>query len=324
MTDQAAAAGKSKKKDLVCVTGATGFVASWLIKCLLADGYTVRGTVRDPGNEQKTGHLWALPGAKERLELVKADLLTAGSYDEAVSGCDGVFHTATAVVLIESDPQSEMIDPAVFGTLNVLRSCKKSRSVKRVVMTSSSAAVRFNSIFPSAAIPLDETVWSSIWYAVAKTLAEKEAWQFASDNQLDLIVVLPSFVVGPSLPADNSKTVNDVLHLLKGDGSLIGMLGRMGYVHIDDVARAHLLVYQEPSARGRYLCSATELEPEQLCRLVAARYPHLPIPTRLENVPPVPYYTLNSSKLEKLGLKFKPVETMFDDCIACFRNKHML
>jgi nucleoside-diphosphate-sugar epimerase len=51
---------------------------------------------------------------------------------------------------------------------------------------------------------------------VAKTLAEKEAWQFASDNQLDLIVVLPSFVVGPSLPADNSKTVNDVLHLLKG------------------------------------------------------------------------------------------------------------
>jgi nucleoside-diphosphate-sugar epimerase len=114
------------------------------------------------GNEQKTAHLWALPGAKERLELVKADLLTAGSYDEAVSGCDGVFHTATAVVLIESDPQSEMIDPAVFGTLNVLRSCKKSRSVKRVVMTSSSAAVRFNSIFPSAAIPLDETVWSSV------------------------------------------------------------------------------------------------------------------------------------------------------------------
>jgi nucleoside-diphosphate-sugar epimerase len=55
-----------------------------------------------------------------------------------------------------------------------------------------------------------------MWYAVAKTLAEKEAWQFASDNQLDLIVVLPSFVVGPSLPADNSKTVNDVLHLLKG------------------------------------------------------------------------------------------------------------
>jgi nucleoside-diphosphate-sugar epimerase len=114
------------------------------------------------GNEQKTAHLWALPGAKERLELVKADLLTAGSYDEAVSGCDGVFHTATAVVLIKSDPQSEMIDPAVFGTLNVLRSCKKSRSVKRVVMTSSSAAVRFNSIFPSAGIGLDETVWSSV------------------------------------------------------------------------------------------------------------------------------------------------------------------
>jgi hypothetical protein len=55
-------------------------------------------------------------------------------------------------------------------------------------------------------------------------------------------------------------------------------------------------------------------------------YKHLPCDSfgRLENVPPVPYYTLNSSKLEKLGLKFKPVETMFDDCIAWFHNKHML
>jgi hypothetical protein len=84
----------------------------------------------------------------------------------------------------------------------------------------------------------------------------------------------------PSRHACIGDSWTDDHQMSAGDGSLIGMLGRMGYVHIDDVARAHLLVYQEPSARGRYLCSATELEPEQLCRLVAARYPHLPIPTR--------------------------------------------
>ena len=57
------------------------------------------------GNKQKSAHLWALKGAQERLELVHGDLLTEGSYDAAVAGCEGVFHTATSMAIVHSDPK---------------------------------------------------------------------------------------------------------------------------------------------------------------------------------------------------------------------------
>ncbi|RVW76552.1 Transcription elongation factor SPT6-like [Vitis vinifera] len=86
--------------------------------------YTVRATVRDPNDPKKTEHLLSLDGAKERLRLFKADLLEEGSFDPVVDGCDGVFHTASPVVMQVTDPQTELIDPALKGTINVLRSSK--------------------------------------------------------------------------------------------------------------------------------------------------------------------------------------------------------
>uniref|UniRef100_A0A7I4F6L3 NAD-dependent epimerase/dehydratase domain-containing protein n=1 Tax=Physcomitrium patens TaxID=3218 RepID=A0A7I4F6L3_PHYPA len=278
-----------KSKGTVCVTGATGFVASWLIKCLLQDGYRVRGAVRDPENYEKAAHLWALSGAKERLQLVKGDLLVEGSYDAAVAGCEGVFHTAAALVRIKSDPKAEMLDPTILGTLNVLHSCAKSTTLKRVVLTSSTAAVRFRDDLeqPGAVTYLDEYSWSSIffctkyqiWYSLAKILSEQEAWKFAFLHSIDLVVVLPSFVIGPCLPYPLSKTAQDICDLLNG-GRNFGIHGRMGYVHVDDVARAHILVYETPSAQGRYICSAQEATPQELVQYLADRYPHLQISTK--------------------------------------------
>ncbi|BFG42535.1 hypothetical protein CerSpe_288090 [Prunus speciosa] len=90
----------------VCVTGASGFLASWLIKRLLLSGYHVTGTVRDPGNQKKLAHLWRLEGARERLRLVKADLMEEGSFDDAILGCHGVFHSASPVLKPSSDPKA--------------------------------------------------------------------------------------------------------------------------------------------------------------------------------------------------------------------------
>ncbi|RRT73310.1 hypothetical protein B296_00033474, partial [Ensete ventricosum] len=87
-------------KGRVCVTGASGYVASWLIKRLLQSGYHVIGTVRDPGDHKKLAHLWELVGAKDRLQLVKANLMEEGSFDDAVMECEGVFHTASPVVVV--------------------------------------------------------------------------------------------------------------------------------------------------------------------------------------------------------------------------------
>ncbi|KAJ9704700.1 hypothetical protein PVL29_002984 [Vitis rotundifolia] len=211
----------------VCVTGASGFLASWLVKRLLLSGYHVTGTVRDPGNDKKLAHLWKLEGARERLTLVRADLMEEASFDKAIMGCHGVFHTASPVMGSAADPKAEILVPAVEGTLNVLRSCKKNPSLRRVVLTSSSSAVRVRDDFDPK-IPLDESSWSSvelceslqIWYALSKVLAEKAAWEFCKENGIDLVTVLPSFVIGPSLPPDLCSTAYDVLGLLKGSWSL--------------------------------------------------------------------------------------------------------
>jgi len=92
---------------------------------------------------------------------MRADLTEEGSFDDAVMGCEGVFHIASPVYFGPmSDPKAEIIDPAVKGTLNVLQSCKKNSKLKKVVLTSSVAAVSRPAVFPEAAV-LDETSWSS-------------------------------------------------------------------------------------------------------------------------------------------------------------------
>ncbi|GMN26255.1 hypothetical protein TIFTF001_001239 [Ficus carica] len=145
---------------VVCVTGASGYIASWLVKFLLQRGYTVKASVRDPNDPKKTEHLTSLDGAKERLQLFKANLLEEGSFDSVVNGCDGVFHTASPVYFDVKDPEAEVLDPALKGTLNVLKSCAKSPSVRRVVLTSSMAAVTANGKPRTPNVVVDETWFS--------------------------------------------------------------------------------------------------------------------------------------------------------------------
>lgn len=90
----------------VCVTGGTGYIASCLIHALLQRGYKVRTTVRNPDDKTKTGFLWEFPGAAERLQIFKAELLEEGSFDEAVYGVHTVFHTACPVLFDRNgDPE---------------------------------------------------------------------------------------------------------------------------------------------------------------------------------------------------------------------------
>ncbi|KAL8159409.1 hypothetical protein V2J09_000946 [Rumex salicifolius] len=155
----------------VCMTGGSGYMASWLIKLLLQRGYTVRATVRNLNDEKKTEHLLALDGAKERLHLFEADLLKESSFDSAIDGCDGVFHTASPCRFHCKDPQDELIDPAVKGTINVLNSCAKSSTVKRVVLTCSAGAMLFNGKPISQDTMADETWFSDLQYCTdAKVL----------------------------------------------------------------------------------------------------------------------------------------------------------
>ncbi|XP_057991735.1 phenylacetaldehyde reductase-like isoform X3 [Hevea brasiliensis] len=208
--------------EVVCVTGGSGYIASWLVNFLLQKGYKVKVTVRDPSDPRKTDHLLALDGAKERLHLFKADLLEEGSFDSAIYGCEGVFHAASPVLFSATDPQTELIDPAVKGTLNVLKSCKKVQFIKRVVITSSMATVLYGRKPLTPDVVVDET-WQSdpavckemkLWYMLAKTFAEEAAWNFAEENVIDLVTIHPAYVIGPLLQPTLNFSVEMILNLV--------------------------------------------------------------------------------------------------------------
>jgi nucleoside-diphosphate-sugar epimerase len=130
------------KSSPVLVTGATGYVAGVLIKQLLELGVTVHATVRDPSN---TGRLQYLNDLNEKtpgtLKFFKGDLLDEGSFAEGMEGCAVVFHTASPFITSVQDPKKDLVEPAVHGTRNVLNEATKAGTVKRVVLTSSVAAI---------------------------------------------------------------------------------------------------------------------------------------------------------------------------------------
>lgn len=316
-----------------CVTGGTGFIAAYLVKRLLEDGHFVRTTVRDPGDVEKVGFLWELSGAKERLKIMKADLMVEESFDEAVQGVDGVFHTASPVLVpYDENIKATLIDPCINGTLNVLRSCSKSSSLKRVVLTSSCSSIRYRDDVQQVS-PLNESHWSdpeyckryNLWYAYAKTEAEKEAWKLAKENGIDLVAVNPSFVVGPLLAWQPTSTLHMILSVVKG---LRGEYPNttVGFVHIDDVIAAHILAMEESKASGRLVCSSSVAHWSQIIDMLRAKYPAYPFESKCsssegDNHP----HSMDTSKIIQLGLPpFKTLAQMFDDCIKSFQDKGFL
>ncbi|GMY18352.1 tetraketide alpha-pyrone reductase 2 isoform X2 [Fagus crenata] len=316
-----------------CVTGGTGLIASYLVKTLLEKGYTVRTTVRDPGDVGKVGFLWEFDGAKERLKIMKADLTIEGSFDEAVQGVDGVFHTASPVLVPQDDNiKATLIDPCINGTLNVLGSCSKASSVKRVVLTSSCSAIRYRDDVQQVS-PLNESHWSdpeyckrhNLWYAFAKTLCEKEAWRIAKESGMDLVVVNPSYVVGPLLTPQPTSTLSLILAIIKGDRGAYPNL-MIGFVHIDDVIAAHILAMEEKKATGRLICSSSVAHWSQIIEILRAKYPSYPFENKCsnekgDNNP----HSMDTTKIAQLGFPpFKTLDQMFDDCIRSFQEKGFL
>ncbi|CAA2992236.1 cinnamoyl- reductase 1-like [Olea europaea subsp. europaea] len=270
----------------VCVTGASGYIASWIVKFLLQRGYTVKASIRDLNDPKKTEHLLALDGAKERLHLLKANLLEQGSFDAVVDGCEGVFHTASPFFHAVTDPQAELIDPALKGTLNVLESCAKTPSVKRVVLTSSIAAVAYNGKPRTPEVIVDETWWSNPefckemkqWYVLSKTLAEDAAWKFVKEKGLDMVTINPAMVIGPLLQPTLNTSAAAVLNLIKSPEPYPN--ATFGWVNVKDVANAHILAFENPSANGRYCLVERVAHFSEIVQILRELYPSLPLPEK--------------------------------------------
>ncbi|CAI0470978.1 unnamed protein product [Linum tenue] len=307
----------------VCVTGAGGFIASWIVKLLLARGYSVRGTVRnleDPKNE----HLRELEGAKERLTLWEADLLDYNSLGRAISGCHGVFHAACPI----TDDPEQMLGPAVDGTKNVITAASAAK-VRRVVFTSSVGAVYMDAN-RSTDVVMDESYWSDLeyckdtknWYCYGKTVAEQTAWKLAKEMAVDLVAVNPVVVLGPLLQSSvNASSV----HILKYLAGWVNTYANavQGYVHVRDVARAHVLVFEAQSASGRYLCVDSVIHRGEVVDILAEMFPEYPLPTKCsdEKNPRAKPHKFNCQKLKELGLEFTPVKQCLYETVKSLQEK---
>ncbi|KAM2263556.1 hypothetical protein ACFXTI_039826 [Malus domestica] len=316
--------GESKT---VCVTGASGYIASSLVKLLLQKGYTVKATVRDPNDAKKTEHLLSLDGAKERLHLFKADLLEEGSFDAVIDGCVGVFHTATPVQFSATDPQVEIIEPAVKGTLNVLKSCEKFPAVKRVVLTSSLAAVKVNGKPLTSDVVIDETWYSDPlfceeikqWYPLSKTLAEEAAWKFAKGNGIDLVAIHPGFAIGPLLRPTLNLSVEFLLNLISGiETPFIDY----AFVDVRDIAFAHIQAFEVPSASGRYCLVAQVADGPDTLKILQELYPTLSLPE--PGNPSGSKFQVSKEKAKCLGITFRPLETSLKDTVESLKEKGFL
>ncbi|KAI5419791.1 phenylacetaldehyde reductase [Lathyrus oleraceus] len=322
----------SGEGKVVCVTGASGFIASWIVKFLLQRSYTVRATVRDPSDPKKVDHLIKLDGAKERLQLFKADLLEQGSFDSAVEGCDGVFHTASPVRFrfVVDDPQAELIDPAVKGTLNVLKSCAKSPSLKRVVFTSSNAAVAYNTRPKNPGVIVDETWFSDpdfcresqFWYILSKTLAEAAAWEFVNEHKIDMVVLNPTMVAGPLLQPEVNESVEPILDIING---IPFPNNAIGWVNVKDVANAHIRAYEIASASGRYCLAERVVHYSELAKVLHNLYPSLQISDKCENEEPyITTFHISKEKAISLGMEFTPLEVSLKETVESFREKKIV
>lgn len=246
----------------VAVSGVTGFIGAQIALDLLKRGYTVHGTVRK-NTPERLAHL-TTPSTPGTLKVFEADLTKPGSFDNAVQGCTYALHVASPYVMNVADPQRDLVDPAVNGTISFLRSCQKA-GVKKVVLTSSLAAISDGGVKGKT---FDESDWNThsslkfLPYYYSKAKAEKAAWKFIEEEASDvkLVVINPTLVFGPSIVKSKNESMSLITSVIAGEYYGVVDL-KFPVVDVRDVSEAHIRAMESDTSSGRYICMAESLFP---------------------------------------------------------------
>ena len=260
--------------DTVLVSGGSGYIAGFLIRQLVAEGWMVHTTVRSLAKEAAVRQLLALDNSK--LRFFAADLNADAGWAEAMAGCCHVAHVASPLPMGVPKDANELIVPARDGALRALRAAKAA-GVRRFVMTSSVAAIAYGR--GRGVHHFTEADWTDPAkpgispYIQSKTIAERAArdWVAREGGGIEYCSINPSVVLGPVWSRDYSASVVIVKKLLDGSMAACPDIG-FGVVDVRDVADLHVRALKAPSMAGeRFIASGRFIKLREMADLLRAQ-----------------------------------------------------
>jgi len=326
----------------VLVTGATGFVGAAVARVLLAARRRVRALTRHASDGRNLAGL--------DIEIALGSLEDRASLTAAVAGCGALYHVAADYRLWVRDP-AQMFRANVEGTRTLMEAAQ-AMGVERIIYTSSVATLGLN----ADGTPADEVTPSTYAdmigpYKQSKFLAEAEVRHLVETQRLPAVIVNPSTPVGPR---DIKPTPTGRMILDAASGRMPAFVDTgLNLVHVDDVAKGHLLAEERGKIGERYILGGENLELGEILRriaeIVGRKPPTLRLP--LSVVWPVaavaetigritgrePLVTFDSLRMARkkmffssakaereLGYRARPVDQALADAIGWFRQQGML
>lgn len=324
----------------VLVTGANSFYAAAIMEKLAEKGVVIHATVRSPAAQPP---LEARFGSSIKVFIVP-NITASAAFEQAIVGCDAVFHIASPFRYKFTDAKRDVLEPAIQGALSALKAAATEASVRRVVFTSSVAAC-INPVHPTGfqrpGYVYTEADWNPLSfeeaaiykafppvYTASKALAEKAAWEFmaAEPRSFDLVCINPCHTWGTykqdvASPEKMNATNSDLARLVDGVEEGLPPTIMPWMTDIDEVAQAHLNALYNQSASGRYIIANSPYDFQQVVDLM---HSHFADSNWVENVPRgIPgeksvgsHFILdNRRSREELGVVYRPwAQSVIDFC----------
>ncbi|RYY18914.1 MAG: NAD-dependent epimerase/dehydratase family protein [Chitinophagaceae bacterium] len=247
------------KPRKILITGGTGFLGAYIIKELVEQGFTVKAIRR--GNKQWPFYI--SPEIFEKVDWIEGDILDVVALGEAMIGTDAVIHAAAKVSFHAAD-RPEMFRTNIEGTANVVNLALEA-GISKVLYVSSVAALGRTK---NGDTVTEDKKWEenamNTNYALSKYHAEMEVWRGMGEG-LNVTVVNPSTILGYG----DWNTSSCALFKNVYNEFPWYTTGVNGFVDVEDVARAIVLLLASESSGERFILSGENWSFQQLFNQIA-------------------------------------------------------